>query len=61
MLKQCAPGHEIQLKTHFRIIRYNGLTYPTFPKHDQVEEGHVRKMARTFYILDCARRFLRFR
>ena len=38
MLDQCAPNHEIQLKTHFRIIRFNNLTYPSFPKHDQVKK-----------------------
>lgn len=58
MLKECAPGHTIDLKTHFRIIRWNGLTYPTFPKHDQIEAGHIKKMARTLGILECARKFL---
>jgi hypothetical protein len=60
MLEHCAPGHDVHLKTHFRVIRHNQLTYPTFPKHDEVEEGHVRKMARALGILDCARAFLQF-
>ncbi len=61
MLDHCAPGNEIQLKTHFRVIRFNQITYPTFPKHSEVEEGHVRKMARVLRILPCAREFLKFR
>jgi hypothetical protein len=61
MLKSCAPGHGIQLKTHYRIIRYAELIYPSFPKHDEVEEGHVRKMARVLGILECARKFLKFK
>lgn len=58
MLNECAPGYTIDLKTHFRVIRWNGLTYPTFPKHSQIEAGHIKKMARSLGILECAREFL---
>jgi hypothetical protein len=59
MLEKCAPAHTIELKTHFRIIRWNQRTYPTFPKHDEVEAGHARKMARVLGILACAKEFLK--
>lgn len=61
MLEHCAPGHSIFLKTHFRVIRFGQLTYPTFPKHDEVEAGHVKKMARALGILACASGFLKLR
>lgn len=58
MLAQCAPGYEIEIKTHFRSIRWNQLTFPTLPKHDNIEIGHVKKMARALGILQCALDFL---
>jgi len=61
MLDHCAPGHDIQLKTHFRTIRWNKLTYPTFPKHAEIEPGHVKKMARVLGILSCARQYLKIK
>ena len=56
MLETCAPGHKIRLATHSRVITWNDLVYPSFPKADKVEAGHVRKMARHFGILDCAKK-----
>jgi len=32
------------------------MVYPNFPKHDQIEVGHIAKMARHFGILDCAKK-----
>lgn len=60
MLEECAQGYSMDLKTHFRIVRFNGLTYPSLPKHDEIEAGHVRKLARNLGILDCAKKILRF-
>jgi hypothetical protein len=59
MLEHCAPGYEIETKTHFRTVRYNQLTYPTLPKHKEIEVGHIKKMARALGILECAREFLK--
>ena len=57
MLDDCAPGHGIRLATHSRVITYNGRVYRTFPKFDNIELGHVRKMVRYLGIdKDCAER-----
>ncbi len=61
MLDHCAPGYAIDLKTHFRVIRFGQLTYPTFPKHKEIEAGHVKKMARALGIFACATAFLNLR
>jgi hypothetical protein len=58
MLEECAPGHSITLRTHFRFVRWNGIVFPTLPKHDDIYLGHIRKMARTLGILDCAKKIL---
>jgi hypothetical protein len=59
MLEKCAPGHTPPHETdHFYRIRFNGLTYASFPKKKLVDVGHVRKMARHLQILDCAKQFL---
>ena len=57
MLEECAPGHTIRLATHSRVVSWNKLTYPSLPKADKIELGHIRKMARHFGILDCAKKF----
>ncbi len=56
MLEACAPGHSIRLATHSRVISWKTLSYPSFPKADKVEVGHIRKLARHFGILDCAKK-----
>lgn len=43
---------------HFYCIRFNNLTYPSFPKKKQVDVGHVKKMARHIGVLDCAKKKL---
>ena len=57
MLKKCAPSFEARRTTHGRSISYAGNTYRNFPKHDEIERGHIAKMARHFGILDCAKAF----
>jgi len=57
MLDECAAGYKIELKTHNYFVYYNGLTYPTLPKYSEVEAGHVKKMARSLGIYDCAKKF----
>lgn len=54
MLKDCAPGHSIRLGTHSRVIKYKGMVFPSFPKFDKIELGHIRKMVRHFGIKECA-------
>jgi hypothetical protein len=61
MLDECAPGHEITLRNHFRFVRWRGVVFPTLPKHDNIEIGHIKKMARTFGVLDCAKLVLGIR
>jgi hypothetical protein len=61
MLEHCLPGHTIRVTNHFRFVYSGSLVFPTLPKHDNIHVGHVKKMARTFGILDCARKFLSIR
>jgi hypothetical protein len=59
MLKSCAKGHTIRLATHSRVIGYNGKVYRTFPKFDNVELGHIRKLVRYLELdRDCAAKHL---
>lgn len=64
MLDECAPGHTREQRTHHFCIYYNGSTYPSLPRGEHgkanpgIQKGHVKKMARHFGILDCARRVL---
>ena len=55
MLEKCAPGYTIRLANHSRVVTYNNLVYPSLPKFPNLEIGHIRKMARHFGILDCAK------
>ncbi len=59
MLEECAPGYSMELKTHNWFVYFNGLTYPSLPKYDEIEEFHVRKMARILQIVACAKKFFR--
>jgi len=54
MLDECAPGYTIRLANHSRVIHFAGMLYRTFPKHDPVENGHVRKLVRFLGINVCA-------
>lgn len=58
MLTKCAEGHKTKLKTHFRIVFWNGKTYTSLPKHDNIEVGHIRSMVRFFGIMECAKTHL---
>ena len=58
MLEKCAPGYTIELKTHNWFVHFNKLTFPSLPKYDAIEAGHVRKLARTLGILACAKELL---
>src|SRR6202050_2910510 len=59
MLKECAPGYTIRLANHSRVIHFGGKVYRTFPKHDPVENGHIRKMVRFLGIgTSCASKHL---
>jgi len=59
MLDECAPANTRRLSDHFWRITYNGKTYASFPKHDEVEVGHIRKMLRFLGIdQDCAKKHL---
>jgi hypothetical protein len=55
MLDVCAPGWEWHPALHSRRILANGRTYPTLPKYNDIEAGHIRKMARHLGILECAK------
>jgi len=57
MLVECAPGSTWRLATHSRVITYNGRTYRTLPKADDIEANHIKKLVRHLMIeLECARK-----
>jgi hypothetical protein len=59
MLKECAPGSVIRLATHSRVIHFGNKVYRNFPKHDPVENGHIRKLIRFLEIKHaCASKHL---
>jgi len=59
MLDGCAPGYTIRLANHSRVIQFGGKVYRTFPKHDPVENGHIRKLVRFLEIsTSCASKHL---
>lgn len=60
MLAACAPGFNIELKTHNYFVYFNKLTYPTLPKYDEVEAGHVKKLARFLGIYECAKKYFKW-
>lgn len=57
MLNKCAPGHTMELKTHAWHVYYNGRTFPSLPKYDEIEDFIVRKLARTLQIAACAKKY----
>ena len=58
MLKACAPGSSWRLATHSRVVTYKDKLYRALPKHDPMEIGHVRKLARYLGILECAKQHI---
>jgi hypothetical protein len=65
MLDECAPGAVIEGRLHRNWVSYNGKTYRGLPlgshgarKNPEIQVGHVKRLARFFEILDCAKRML---
>ncbi len=66
MLDVCAPGHTVKATVHHYCIRFNDKEFPNLPLgahgasrsklRAEVKVGDVRKMARYFGILDCAKK-----
>lgn len=50
MLKKCAPGFTERLATHSRVFHLSERCYPSFPKHDEIDIGHVVKLIGTLEI-----------
>lgn len=62
MLDTCAPGWKSKKTDHHWRVMANGKTFPQLPlgehgarKDSEVQVGVLRKMARHFGILDCAK------
>ncbi len=47
MLEDCAPGFEVRLARHSRVIHYKEKVYRAFPKHEDVFLFEVRKLVRS--------------
>jgi hypothetical protein len=65
MLDACAPGARIEEKTHHYWVYWSNVAPYRLPlgKHGrrdnpEIQRGHVKKMARYFEILDCAKEHL---
>jgi hypothetical protein len=65
MLDACAPGARIEEKPHHNWVYWSNLAPYRLPrgKHGKrdnpdIEIGHVKRMARYFEILDCAKKHL---
>lgn len=59
MLRDCAPGYTVRLANHSRVVHFAGKAYPSLPKFDNIEHGHIRKMVRFLGIsTDCAAKHL---
>jgi hypothetical protein len=57
MLEKCAPGSTVRLANHSRVITFNRKVYPSLPKFDDIEVGHIRKMVRFLGIdKECAKK-----
>lgn len=44
MLREHDPDLEERVATHSRVISSKGRKYSAFPKHDNIEVGHVKKL-----------------
>jgi hypothetical protein len=64
MLKACAPGLKATERTHNWCLYFGDRTYPSFPKGEhgktnpEIEVGHIKRMARFFGILECAKKHI---
>ena len=66
MLEECARGYELRQYRHHVAVLYQ-RKLALLPKgghgrigNHQIEVGHVRRMARTLGILECAKAYIRF-
>lgn len=66
ILEKCARGYELRQRRHHLAVLYQGKT-AYLPKgghgrtgNHQIEVGHVRRMARTLGIVECAKAYVRF-
>jgi len=62
MLEACAPGYKAVERDHHWCVYYKAATFPTLPKGEHggrknpgIQLGHIKRMARLFGILDCAK------
>jgi hypothetical protein len=62
MLDACAPGAVIEHRKHHTWVTAKGKTYRRLPRGEhgarsnpEIQTGHIKKMARFFDILDCAK------
>jgi hypothetical protein len=59
MLKKCAPGYDLRLATHSRVVTFGNKVFRELPKSDTIEYGHIRKMVRFLELSrDCAAKWL---
>jgi len=66
MMKHCAPGYWSVEKEEYIQFHYNGKAFWNFPrgkhggKNPQIEDGHIRKMARHLGVIECCNEFFGF-
>ena len=59
LLKNCANGHSIRTTKHNKSIKYNNKSYQAFPKHNEIEIGHVKSLIKSLNIdQDCAKKYV---
>ena len=57
ILQKCADGFDVRIATHSKVIDANGKRYSRFPKYDEIQMSHVKKLFQYLEIdLDCAER-----
>lgn len=56
VLNKCATGFGVRLATHSKVIDANGKRYQKFPKHEDIQMSHVKKLFQYLEIdLNCAK------
>jgi hypothetical protein len=62
MLAHCAPGFTYKRTDHHYRVCFGESVYPALPlgahgrgENAEIQKGHVKKMARSLGILDCAK------
>lgn len=68
MLAHCAPGYAAKASKHNWRVTFGTACFPSLPlgphgdrTNPSIEIGHVKQMARTLGILDCAKTFLKLK